>query len=81
MEADYQAKPEMDRYDNEGIDDENDLNELSAEGRMLVEEDLLRRDQETRYGNRRAGAFAHDEYEEDDEERMANMKRERLMTM
>ena len=68
----------MDRYDNEGIDDENDLNELSAEGRMLVEEDLLRRDQETRYGNRRAGAFAHDEYEEDDEERMAHMKRDRF---
>jgi hypothetical protein len=34
----------MDRYDNDGIDDDNDLNELSAEGRMLVEEDLLRRD-------------------------------------
>ena len=81
MEADYQAKSEMDRYENEGIDDENDLNELSVQGRMLVDQDLERREQGTRYGNRRAGAFAHDEYEEDDEERMANMKRERLVTM
>jgi DNA replication licensing factor MCM2 len=44
MEADYQARPEMDRYENEGIDDDYDLNELSAQGRMLVDEDLVRRD-------------------------------------
>jgi DNA replication licensing factor MCM2 len=44
MEADYQAKSEMDRYENEGIDDENDLNELSVQGRMLVDQDLERRE-------------------------------------
>ena len=44
MEADYQARPEMDRYENEGIDDDYDLNELSAQARMHVDEDLLRRD-------------------------------------
>ena len=31
-----------------------------------------------RYNNRRAGAFVNDEYDEDDEERMAHMTRERL---
>lgn len=81
MEADYQAKPEMDRYENQGIDDDNDLNELSVQGRMLVDEDLLRREQQQKYGNRRAGAFANDEYDEDDEERMAHMKRERMNNM
>lgn len=44
MEADYQARPEMDRYESEGIDDDYDLNELSAQGRMLVDEDLFRRE-------------------------------------
>jgi hypothetical protein len=34
----------MDRYENEGIDDDYDLNELSAQARMHVDEDLLRRD-------------------------------------
>ena len=43
MDADYDERPELDHYENAGIDDE-DADELSAQARMEVDQRLDRQD-------------------------------------
>ena len=40
----YEAIPELDVYEKEGIDDEGDDNELSMEARLSAEREMRRRD-------------------------------------
>lgn len=38
IEDDYEARPELDRYEQRGLDDQIVQNELSLDGRKAVEE-------------------------------------------
>jgi hypothetical protein len=80
IEADYEARPELDRYEDRGIDNQIIQNELSLDGRREVEE-RLEREERFRMAGRRPGAFIDDEYEEDQDEVMAAMKQERMRMM
>lgn len=46
--SDYRHMPELDRYDADGIDENENLEELSDGGRLAVEEELDRRDRRAR---------------------------------
>lgn len=65
---DYQAKPELDRYESEGLDDDGNHAELNYQQRREIERQM---DQEARIRQqrgRRAGAFMDDdEYSENEE--------------
>lgn len=82
MERDYEARPELDRYENDGLDNE-DQNELDFLGRQAVEQQL---NYEEHKGNQRRaripGAFMDDEYDDDQDEVMHNqMRQERMRQM
>jgi DNA replication licensing factor MCM2 len=79
MEQDYEERPELDRYEEDGLDDD-DQNELSLEGRMQVDKRL---DQEARMRQlgRRPGALMDEEYEEDDEMLQNQIRQERMRMM
>ncbi len=75
---DYEAKPELDRYESEGLDDEGEHAELGYEQRREVERQL---DQETRMRARkgaRAGAFMDDEEYSENDEIARQMRLERM---
>lgn len=75
---DYEAKPELDRYESEGLDDEGDQAELGYEQRREVERQL---DQEKRLRARkggRAGAFLEDEEYSENDEIARQMRLERM---
>jgi hypothetical protein len=75
---DYDAKPELDRYESEGLDDEGDQAELGYEQRREVERQL---DQEKRLRARkggRAGAFLEDEEYSENDEIARQMRLERM---
>lgn len=46
--SDYRHMPELDRYDADGIDENENLEELSDGGRLAVEQELDRRDRRAR---------------------------------
>ena len=78
MEKDYEAKPELDRYESEGIDDEGDQAELGYQQRREIERQM---DQEARMRaqkGRRAGAFMDDEEYSEDDEIARQMRLERM---
>jgi len=78
MEKDYEEKPELDRYESEGLDDEGDQAELGYEQRREVERQL---DQEKRLRARkggRAGAFLEDEEYSENDEIARQMRLERM---
>lgn len=73
MEADYEARPELDRYDDVGIDDAEGQVELSMHQRMeinrrLEQEERIRANMQ----GRKAAALMDDEYDEDDNEIINN---------
>ena len=84
MEADYVAKPGMDAYDDDQIDD-NEQRELSYEARQEVDrrlnqEDRLREMANT--GRRVPGAFAEDiDIDDDHEEMQARLRQDRFRMM
>jgi hypothetical protein len=78
MEQDYEERPELDRYDLDQLDDE-EQNELSMAGRMQVDEQLNREERMHQLG-RRPGALM-DEEDEDDEEILNQMRKDRLKKM
>uniref|UniRef100_A0A4W4HLT1 DNA replication licensing factor MCM2 n=1 Tax=Electrophorus electricus TaxID=8005 RepID=A0A4W4HLT1_ELEEL len=65
MEMDYRAIPALDRYEEEGLDDAEDLSELSPGARAAAEEAMRRRDREQ--GLSRLGRVLYDSEDEDDE--------------
>jgi DNA replication licensing factor MCM2 len=72
MEQDYEARPELDRYEADGIDDDMQ-NELSAQGRMAAEIDLDEQDRrQVAMGTRRPRAFMDDEFDDDQDEILHN---------
>jgi DNA replication licensing factor MCM2 len=79
MEDDYQQKPELDKYESEGLDDDGDHANLNYEERRELEKrmDLEARAKAQR--GRRAGAFMDDdEYSEaDDVARQMRLERMR----
>jgi hypothetical protein len=84
MEDDYAAKPGMDAYDDDQIDD-NPQRELSYDARVAVEhrlnqEDRLREMANT--GRRMPGAFADDvDIDDDHEEMQARLRQDRFRMM
>ena len=46
MERDYMPRPELERYDPRGIDDEEDFDLMSEGDRAVVEAQMRRRDRE-----------------------------------
>lgn len=44
MEDDYKAVPELDEYEAEGIDDEEDVDDIDAEARHLAEREIDERE-------------------------------------
>lgn len=79
MEADYEANPVLDNYENVGID-EDDQHELSMNQRMEVDQRLDQQDRLQKLG-RRPGALIDEEYDEDDEMLHNQMRQERLRMM
>jgi DNA replication licensing factor MCM2 len=65
MEKDYEERPELDRYEMDGLDDD-DQNELSMGERMQVDKRLDQEERMRQLG-RRPGALMDEEYDEDDE--------------
>ena len=82
MEDDYQARPELDQYDDAGIDDNRDQEELSMNQRLDIDQRL---DQQERMRaamtGRRAAALMDDEYEDDEEMMNNEMRQERMRMM
>ena len=84
MEQDYELRPELDVYENDGLDDqmgsqgprELSMGERAAIDKQLQQEDRIRQ----QLAGRRAGAFLQDE-EEDDEEMHIQMRQERMRLM
>lgn len=83
--SDYASKPELDRYDDTAIDDE-DQDEISAEARRKAEYVMSRRDRREgagkkagrASGRRRAPAFLDDDLDDEDgmeDEALARMRR------
>jgi hypothetical protein len=67
--SDYGAKPELDRYESEGIDDEGDHAALDYEARREIERKMNQEDRARQQKGRRAGAFMDDnEYSEGDDD-------------
>lgn len=85
MDNDYEAKPELDRYEEIGLDDEGDYDALGYEERMEVDrklgqQDFLRRMQDE--GRRIPGALIGEyDAEDDHEEQMAQFRQERFRMM
>lgn len=79
LEEDYKIIPELDKYEDEGLDNE-DYSEINEEERRKVEEELGIRDQKNKLMTGRIPAALLREYEEDsDEEQMRkNMKEKRM---
>jgi len=61
MEKDYEAKPELDRYESDGIDDEGDHAELGYQQRRELERQMAQEERMRAQKGRRAGAFMDDE--------------------
>ncbi|XP_039627355.1 DNA replication licensing factor MCM2 [Polypterus senegalus] len=67
MERDYRAIPELDIYEAEGLDDDEDLSELSPGARAAAEAAMRRRDQERGLSGRMRRGLLYDSEDEDDE--------------
>lgn len=67
MDRDYEHRPELDRYDAQGIDDQLQQ-ELSLDGRAQAEEELNQQDRYRAAGRRPNAFMANDDDFEDEEE-------------
>ncbi|XP_066554425.1 DNA replication licensing factor MCM2 [Amia ocellicauda] len=74
MERDYRAIPELDQYEGEGLDDDEDLSELSPGARAAAEEAMRRRDEASGLGGRMRRGLLYDS-EDEDEDRPARKRR------
>lgn len=79
MERDYEARPELDRYEMDGID-EDDQQELSMNERMNVDRRLDQEERMRQLG-RRPGALIEEEFDEEDEVLHNQIRQERLRIM
>uniref|UniRef100_A0A4W3K4Y7 DNA replication licensing factor MCM2 n=1 Tax=Callorhinchus milii TaxID=7868 RepID=A0A4W3K4Y7_CALMI len=76
MEDDYRAIPELDLYEREGLDDDEDLQEMTASQRAEAEREMQQRDraEDLRQGRMRIDLL----YDSDEEEERPGKKRPRL---
>uniref|UniRef100_A0A671SH53 DNA replication licensing factor MCM2 n=1 Tax=Sinocyclocheilus anshuiensis TaxID=1608454 RepID=A0A671SH53_9TELE len=77
MERDYRVIPELDRYEAEGLDEDEDLSELSPGARAEAEAAMRRRDREQGLGMGRIGRGLL--YDSDDEDDKRPTKRQRVL--
>uniref|UniRef100_A0A665U6J0 DNA replication licensing factor MCM2 n=1 Tax=Echeneis naucrates TaxID=173247 RepID=A0A665U6J0_ECHNA len=76
MERDYRAIPALDRYEQEGLDlDDEDLSELSPGARAAAEEAMRKRDREQGISGRLRIGLLYDSEDEDDERPAARRRR------
>lgn len=81
MDRDYQANNELDFYEEAGLDNEEQA-ELNLVDRMQVDQELERQERAKMYmGKRMPGAFMDDEFDEDENEIHAEMRKERMRKM
>ena len=80
MDRDYEHRPELDRYDARGIDDQLQQ-ELSLDGRAHAEEELNQQDRYRAAGRRPNAFMANDDDFDDEEEVLQAMKQERMRMM
>jgi len=72
MEKDYQGNEQLDKYENEGLDNDNQ-NELNIHDRLAVDQELdLQERKKATMGQRRAGALMEDEFGDEDDELIHN---------
>lgn len=73
MERDYQPMPELDRFEEDGLDDNADLSDLSMSERMAAEREMRKRDREemAATGRMRRGLL----YDSDDDEAQPSRRR------
>jgi len=75
MEQDYEARPELDMYEADGVDN-LEQNELDLQGRMAAEVELDERERrQMQMGQRRPRAFMDDEFDDDQDEILHNQLR------
>ena len=79
MEKDYEARPELDNYEMDGLD-EDDQQELSMNARMNIDNRLEQEDRLRQLG-RRPGALMDEEFDEEDEVLHNQIRQERLRMM
>uniref|UniRef100_A0A673MC45 DNA replication licensing factor MCM2 n=1 Tax=Sinocyclocheilus rhinocerous TaxID=307959 RepID=A0A673MC45_9TELE len=77
MERDYRVIPELDRYEAEGLDEDEDLSELSPGARAEAEAAMRRRDREQGLGMGRIGRGLL--YDSEDEDDKRPTKRQRVL--
>uniref|UniRef100_A0A8C1FGU2 DNA replication licensing factor MCM2 n=1 Tax=Cyprinus carpio carpio TaxID=630221 RepID=A0A8C1FGU2_CYPCA len=77
MERDYRAIPELDRYEAEGLDEDEDFSELSPGARAEAEAAMRRRDREQGLGMGRIGRGLL--YDSEDEDDKRPTKRQRVL--
>jgi hypothetical protein len=73
--SDYQEKPELDKYENEGLDDD-DQDELSYAERRRADVEMNKLNQRERMlKSRQPGAFNYGDFSEEDADRNGRMQR------
>uniref|UniRef100_A0A8C1Y7Y3 DNA replication licensing factor MCM2 n=1 Tax=Cyprinus carpio TaxID=7962 RepID=A0A8C1Y7Y3_CYPCA len=77
MERDYRVIPELDRYEAEGLDEDEDLSELSPGARAEAEAAMRQRDREQGLGMGRIGRGLL--YDSEDEDDKRPTKRQRVL--
>ncbi|RVE73345.1 hypothetical protein OJAV_G00049230 [Oryzias javanicus] len=76
MERDYRVIPELDRYEDEGLDlDDEELPDLSPGARAAAEEEMRRRDREQGVSGRLRRGLLYESDDEDDERPAARRRR------
>jgi DNA replication licensing factor MCM2 len=81
MEDDYQEKPELDRYEADGLDDEGDHAELDYQQRREIERNMDQDARMRQQRGRRAGAFMDDNEYSENEEIARQMRMDRMKAL
>ena len=77
--SDYQAKPELDQYEADGIDDDGEHQQIDYRERMELERKMNQEERMRQLKGRRAGAFMDDEeYSDGDMDIARQMRMERM---
>ncbi|ESO07377.1 hypothetical protein HELRODRAFT_191161 [Helobdella robusta] len=77
MERDYRAIPELDRYEADGLDENDDLSDLSMNDRLAAEREMRQRDRDelAATGRMRPGLLYDESDDEDDEQQTSGRRR------
>ncbi len=79
--SDYQEKPELDRYEADGLDDEGDHAELDYQQRREIERNMDQDARMRQQRGRRAGAFMDDNEYSENEEIARQMRMDRMKAL